>query len=358
MTPPATTTTGITSLTSGSGSRRLAGRSQLRTATRRRRRQRCVPVPLWPRRQPVARISRRLARATFAACTGCRAGAAASATSAWGRCGSTGARRWPAICCYITPWRRACRWCGRWCRRWCGRAVDIAVKGCSQLPVPGVQGQGRRIQSQAGGAVGCAGGGPGGGRKRSDVRTRCHCTTRSHRTRTHVHVHVVAFVAHRLIYPNYRGYLKKKGGGTSIFGRRNWKVRVECVCGLGSGAALGCRLHHQAAHAATSGSAEDLRRALQPTDQRCPLTQERFFVCQRGMLSYYDNQEDWEKHRAPLKGIQVTLRFYRIDQCVVHGERGRACGPPLSIAVAMPPLLFPQHAGAPDAIQAHPTGCR
>lgn len=67
-----------------------------------------------------------------------------------------------------------------------------------------------------------------------------------------------------LVYPDHRGYLRKKGGGTSwLFGRRNWK--------------------------------------------------ERFFVFQRGVLSYYNNQEEWEKGKDPIKHIRIAVKYYRVD---------------------------------------------
>jgi len=39
---------------------------------------------------------------------------------------------------------------------------------------------------------------------------------------------VRVFHPRRIIFANHRGYLRKKGGGTSLFGRRNWKERF-CV---------------------------------------------------------------------------------------------------------------------------------
>lgn len=66
-----------------------------------------------------------------------------------------------------------------------------------------------------------------------------------------------------IVYPSYRGYLKKKGGGTSIFGRKSWK--------------------------------------------------ERFFVFSRGNLAYFESAADWEKGTEPLKALQISLRYYRVD---------------------------------------------
>ncbi len=69
-----------------------------------------------------------------------------------------------------------------------------------------------------------------------------------------------------VIFPSYRGYLRKKGGGTSIFGRRSWK--------------------------------------------------ERFFVFSRGVLSYFDTASDHEKGLEPIKALQISVRYYRVDPCV------------------------------------------
>lgn len=72
-----------------------------------------------------------------------------------------------------------------------------------------------------------------------------------------------AFPHCSIVFPSYRGYLKKKGGGTSIFGRKSWK--------------------------------------------------ERFFVFSRGSLAYFETAADWEKGTEPLKALQISLRYYRVD---------------------------------------------
>lgn len=66
-----------------------------------------------------------------------------------------------------------------------------------------------------------------------------------------------------LIYSNYRGYLKKKGGGTSLFGRRNWK--------------------------------------------------ERYCSLSRGLMGYYDSARDYEAGKEPLKGNFLSVRLFKVD---------------------------------------------
>jgi hypothetical protein len=53
--------------------------------------------------------------------------------------------------------------------------------------------------------------------------------------------------------------------------------------------------------------------APRPSIPVAPPPQDRYFAVHRGMLSYFDSQEDWDKHRAPLKGIAITLKYYRVD---------------------------------------------
>lgn len=66
-----------------------------------------------------------------------------------------------------------------------------------------------------------------------------------------------------IIFPDFRGYLKKKGGGTSWFGSTTLK--------------------------------------------------ERYVVLRRGVLTYYENQDDWDKSKDPRKGVMVTMRYYAVE---------------------------------------------
>ena len=66
-----------------------------------------------------------------------------------------------------------------------------------------------------------------------------------------------------LIFLNMKGYLRKEGGGTSIFGKKSWK--------------------------------------------------ERYFVAQAGVLGYYENQAEFEQGRPPIKHRYAKLRNYTVD---------------------------------------------
>jgi hypothetical protein len=41
--------------------------------------------------------------------------------------------------------------------------------------------------------------------------------------------------------------------------------------------------------------------------------QERFFVLQRGLLTYYESQDDWEKGHEPIKGLRISVKYYKVD---------------------------------------------
>jgi len=44
-----------------------------------------------------------------------------------------------------------------------------------------------------------------------------------------------------------------------------------------------------------------------------PHLQERFFVLQRGLLTYYESQDDWEKGHEPIKGLRISVKYYKVD---------------------------------------------
>jgi hypothetical protein len=65
-----------------------------------------------------------------------------------------------------------------------------------------------------------------------------------------------------VIFPDYVGYLRKRGGGYSFMGRKSWK--------------------------------------------------ERFVVLRGGVLTYFKSRADWEADREPVKGLRINMRNYGV----------------------------------------------
>lgn len=76
-----------------------------------------------------------------------------------------------------------------------------------------------------------------------------------------------------IVWPTYRGMLRKQGGGSSFFGQRSWKLR--------------------------------------------------FFVVDGDSLSYYSDKRAYERGDTPLKGLYLPLRHYRVEPLLDQPTRLR-----------------------------------